>query len=375
MAILRKAHNRQNPFLQISRNSIKDMRIFGAPFHLLCFCLDKPDDWKISVRSLQKELNMEEKKVLRMIRILIDAGYVVRYQLIGEESNHKTTKRHTFGRVEYHIFEESQTPEQQTAYILEVKKMFPQPHFPPSGKKIKKMFPQPQNERSGKLDSESSGKKQTSPNTCTENMHTETSSNARAREDSEVSEGRIAESAAGAAAAAASSNKNPKPQKTAAPPKPPQIPDCLKGLNLLPDDVDWLANAYDPTILKEAVRWTQAKEQAREIKTSFVQCLKHACSILQKGGVLSDPGKGDPHKEATQKMDAEEVTVRQNKKLARTAAPHIVQKNPNSAPDLTHPAFFSMRDLNNKYRQIEWFRPDFAKLLMEICGIDVTKLE
>lgn len=82
--IQRNPHDRENPYVMISRNLIDDMTISAECTRMLVYLLAKPNDWKINVKTLQKQLSKSgigQKKIYIIINEAIDAGYMKREQI------------------------------------------------------------------------------------------------------------------------------------------------------------------------------------------------------------------------------------------------------------------------------------------------------
>lgn len=77
-SIIRVKHNRENPYLQVCRKTIRDINLDLQAKGFLVFLLDKPSDWKIRPLALAEELEIGETTVYRILNRLIAAGYVYR---------------------------------------------------------------------------------------------------------------------------------------------------------------------------------------------------------------------------------------------------------------------------------------------------------
>lgn len=74
----RSPHDKQNPYVMISRAMLHDPDISPKAKGLLCYLLSLPDNWKIYHSQLQKGLNVGEEYIDSAIKELIAAGYVKR---------------------------------------------------------------------------------------------------------------------------------------------------------------------------------------------------------------------------------------------------------------------------------------------------------
>ena len=76
--IIRVDHSKENPYLQLSRKTIRDVSIDLQAKGLLIYLLDKPNNWRIRPLALAKELNIGKDIVYRILNRLIAAGYIHR---------------------------------------------------------------------------------------------------------------------------------------------------------------------------------------------------------------------------------------------------------------------------------------------------------
>jgi DNA-binding MarR family transcriptional regulator len=76
--IIRVEHNKSNPYVQISRNTLLDCRLDLQAKGFLAFVLGKPDDWRIRPEALAKELRVSRASIYRIIERMIKAGYIHR---------------------------------------------------------------------------------------------------------------------------------------------------------------------------------------------------------------------------------------------------------------------------------------------------------
>ena len=75
---VRKIRVHRGDFTTIPNDTIRDKKLSLDSLGLLTYLLSRPGDWHFHKTELQKSLNMGEKRIDRMFRELIDAGYVTR---------------------------------------------------------------------------------------------------------------------------------------------------------------------------------------------------------------------------------------------------------------------------------------------------------
>ena len=114
MTTIRVIHNKENPYVQISRKELQNDTLSFEATGVWTKLLSRPDDWQISIKDLQKSGRCGEDRIYRILNELIDAGYVYRHQ----ERILKANRKPFFGKVQYYIFESPEDGE-------EFKKNFP----------------------------------------------------------------------------------------------------------------------------------------------------------------------------------------------------------------------------------------------------------
>ena len=82
--ILRSPHDRENPYVMVSKQLINDKSISLDCMALLIFLLSKPADWNIRVSQLISEFSgrIGSRKVYALIKEAIKAGYMKRVDVI-----------------------------------------------------------------------------------------------------------------------------------------------------------------------------------------------------------------------------------------------------------------------------------------------------
>ena len=78
--IFRKAHNRENPYAQISKSLLRDRRLSAKAMGIMCYLLGLPDNWEINISELARNFSDGEKSIKSGIRELILIGYIEKHQ-------------------------------------------------------------------------------------------------------------------------------------------------------------------------------------------------------------------------------------------------------------------------------------------------------
>ena len=76
--ITRAKHDKQNPYVLISREMLQDKSISPKAKGILCYLLALPDDWQIYHSQLQSSLNVGEDYINSAMAELLKAGYANR---------------------------------------------------------------------------------------------------------------------------------------------------------------------------------------------------------------------------------------------------------------------------------------------------------
>jgi len=76
--IFRHPKGPEHPYLMIAKETIRDSGISLAARGLLAFMLSQPDDWDFNVRHLATNAGVNKDTVAKILRELMDAGYVSR---------------------------------------------------------------------------------------------------------------------------------------------------------------------------------------------------------------------------------------------------------------------------------------------------------
>lgn len=120
MTVIRIKHNRENPYVQINKESLWDERLSCKAVTLLVRCMSRPDDWKFHVVELASKFKEGRKTVDSAIHELIQYGYAVRIDHWDkDEAGRFKDKGH-----EYVFFETPATQEDKEKVLEEFKKCF-----------------------------------------------------------------------------------------------------------------------------------------------------------------------------------------------------------------------------------------------------------
>ena len=77
-SIVRVEHNKDKPYLTVSKDTVRDHSIPFEARGFLLFLLAKPDDWQVRPREIAKECKSSVSTVYRLLAQLIKSGYVRR---------------------------------------------------------------------------------------------------------------------------------------------------------------------------------------------------------------------------------------------------------------------------------------------------------
>jgi hypothetical protein len=99
--IIRVEHSKNRPYLVTSKTTISELRDDWQALGMLTVLLAKPDEWRLRPEQLGKECGISESTVDRVLRRLIERGYVKCID-ITRRLDHGHFKRHTH----YVVFED-----------------------------------------------------------------------------------------------------------------------------------------------------------------------------------------------------------------------------------------------------------------------------
>lgn len=83
MAIVRVFHNKQNPYVMLSKAALNDEKLSWAAKGLWAYLMARPDNWQVSVSHLKTVYEQKgggEKAIYALLNELIQQGYCERFQ-------------------------------------------------------------------------------------------------------------------------------------------------------------------------------------------------------------------------------------------------------------------------------------------------------
>jgi DnaD/phage-associated family protein len=75
--ILRVAHDRNNPYMQLNRSTAQNKEMSYEAVGMLTYLLSKPDDWQVNIEDLQRQ-GCGRDKAYRILAELMETGYARR---------------------------------------------------------------------------------------------------------------------------------------------------------------------------------------------------------------------------------------------------------------------------------------------------------
>jgi hypothetical protein len=112
--IIRVVHDKENPYVQISRAVLEDERLSWEARGVLAYLLAKPDNWTIQTEDLKRKGKCGKARILSILAELQEVGYLERNRFQNESG---------LWRWERHIYE---SPELNPRFLQNS----PQPGFP-----------------------------------------------------------------------------------------------------------------------------------------------------------------------------------------------------------------------------------------------------
>lgn len=98
ITIQRGKHDKENPYVLISRKMLRDPSISPKAKGVLCFLLSLPDNWKAHPKHVAMSLGVSKDQIYTVLKELIAKGYATRTESKGE--------RGRFSVVLYEFYEE-----------------------------------------------------------------------------------------------------------------------------------------------------------------------------------------------------------------------------------------------------------------------------
>jgi hypothetical protein len=77
-SVVRVEHDKNNPFVMVSVDTIRDTSISFESRGFLIFLLAKPDECRVRPEQIAEECGLHRATVYRMLNVLIKEGYVYR---------------------------------------------------------------------------------------------------------------------------------------------------------------------------------------------------------------------------------------------------------------------------------------------------------
>ena len=96
----RGKHDKENPYVMISKKMLRDQSISPKAKGLLCFMLSLPDDWIMRPKQVAKAMAISPDQVYTILKELIPSGYAVRTRVKNSKGQ--------YGPTSYDFFEEKQ---------------------------------------------------------------------------------------------------------------------------------------------------------------------------------------------------------------------------------------------------------------------------
>lgn len=96
--IRRSPHNKENPYVQISRRMLQDPELSPKSKGLLCYMLSMPSDWVTHARQIADAMGISKNQVYTIFNELMKLGYATK-------TLHRTDKG-CFVRTVYEFYEE-----------------------------------------------------------------------------------------------------------------------------------------------------------------------------------------------------------------------------------------------------------------------------
>ena len=80
MPIIRHEHNKENPFVLINKEGIRDKRLSAKARGLWAFMLSFPNDWNFSSKHLENSFPEGRRSIESGLKELAQHGYMIRLQ-------------------------------------------------------------------------------------------------------------------------------------------------------------------------------------------------------------------------------------------------------------------------------------------------------
>ena len=77
-SIIRVEHDKDRPFLLVSKETVRDKDVSFEMRGFLVSCLPNPDNWQIRPEQVAEECGLHRSTIYRLLNKLIRAGYIHR---------------------------------------------------------------------------------------------------------------------------------------------------------------------------------------------------------------------------------------------------------------------------------------------------------
>lgn len=122
MTVIRVVHNKENPFVQLNKQALRNEKLSLKAIGLWARCMSRPDDWRFNVSEMASNGKEGKRSIYSAIDELIEEGYAIRL----EHYEKKKDGKFNGGGVEYIFFEFPVTDKEKLKYQEEFKKCFRQ---------------------------------------------------------------------------------------------------------------------------------------------------------------------------------------------------------------------------------------------------------
>lgn len=119
MTTVRVSHNRENPFVPLNKEVLRNPKLSRKAKGLWAEMLSYPDDWEFNLSHLIKQGTEGRIAICSAMDELMEAGLMLRLQFQGRHEN----GRHGFLNGKYIIFEFVVSPDEKKKIIAEEEKM------------------------------------------------------------------------------------------------------------------------------------------------------------------------------------------------------------------------------------------------------------
>ena len=98
VTIQRGRHDKEHPYVQISRKMLRDPSLSPKAKGVLCYLLSLPNNWKAHPKHVAMSMGVSKDQIYTVLKELIAEGYATRTESKGEKGK--------FGNVRYDFYEE-----------------------------------------------------------------------------------------------------------------------------------------------------------------------------------------------------------------------------------------------------------------------------